>query len=205
MMCCQDGDRRLQALVIGLLVSSTGCAGGSDSLAPWSGSWRAIETYMRGAAFTPVAEAIHELRPEYTAAEIQDLFASAHDVDFTELELEGSTLTFVADGEVLCSGSYRGHRIEAAEDEHDHGDGMQLELEASLEGSCEPGYADVVLESLPIEGVGAGELYLHFHLLAGPARDEPWSPGVIEPVSDAFFTEAQLERASYYAAALPER
>ena len=186
----------------------TGCSDSSGQMAPWGGSWRAIETYMRGDAFAPVAAAVHEQRPEYSTQEIQDIFAGFHDVDFTELHVEGADVSFEADGTVLCEGRYESHAADHDGDDadHDHGVGVHLELLRTRQGDCEPDFEHVDFASLPIEQLlDDGELLAHFHLTAGVERAQPWSPGVIEPIEDALFTAMQMENVDVYAAALPER
>lgn len=201
----------LRLLAVVLPFFASGCADDSAQVAPWQGSWRAIETYMRGQAFEPVAVAIQEQRPGYTVQEIQDLFAGFHDVDFTDLTVDGTELTFEADGTVVCAGRYRstGHvhhdGDHEEEEEHDHGEGVELELTRTLDGSCDADFEHVAIDSLPIEALHDGEILAHFHLKAGAERPQPWSPGVIEPIEDGVFTAMQLENVDNYVAALPER
>ena len=193
-----------------------GCSSGSSEpadapLTAWSGSWRAIETYMRSSAFDPVAQAIHEQRPEYTAEEIKAIFAAGHDVDFTDLVVTDDSLTFTDGATVVCAGKYEsdgshaeGHDPEAAADHDHHGATFTFRLLEARGGECWA-YATVAFGSEPEVASDAEGEYAHFHLQAGPPRPAPWSPGVVTPITPDRFTKTQLANASAYAQGLPPK
>jgi Zn/Cd-binding protein ZinT len=202
------------------LITSTVCSvallgcGGDSSESPdapftaWIGPWRATETYMRSSAFNPVAEAIREMRPEYTAEEIKEIFAAGHDVDFTDLVVSAGSLTFTDATRVVCAGRYEaGTRHEDGHDgdEHDeHGATFTFHLVETLGGDCSA-YATVAFGSDPQVLSDRDGEYAHFHLQAGAPRPAPWSPAVLTPISAERFTETQLANASAYALGLPPK
>lgn len=202
---------RLIVLFVSVGCSLAGC-GDDDAkpapLAPWNGSWRAIETYMRGSAFEPVAAAIHELRPEYTSQEIQNIFAAGHDVDFTDLVVGDDSLTFSDGSTVVCAGRYEaatGHDDHHDDASHDHhGATFVFHLVEARGGDC-AAYQEVAFGSEPEAVADPAGSVAHFHLLAGPARPAPWSPGVMTPIESARFTSNQLPNAPAYAQGLPAR
>jgi Zn/Cd-binding protein ZinT len=193
-----------------------GCAGNSSeppnkTLAPWNGSWRAIETYMRSSAFEPVAEAIREQRPEYTAQEIKEIFSAGHDVDFTDLDVTDDSLTFMAEDGVVCAGKYALGASHAEGHDHDggaahdhHGATFTFDLLEVRGGDCSA-YGTVAFGSYPEVASDAEGAYAHFHLQAGTPRPAPWSPGVVTPIAPDRFTETQLANASAYAQGLPPK
>jgi hypothetical protein len=202
--------RRLLPFIVSL---SALAACGTDSseaedapLRTWEGTWQAAEPLSRDDAVNVIWQQIHDLRPEYSVAEIRAIFIATVDVDYTSLRVEPNTLTFLDGTRVVCSGRYRAANSPGA---GDGGAGPEsytdLTLVEQSGGSC-ASYNTVSVTGL----LDAANPVHHFHIVtkttSGPLFPPPWNPSVWTPATTvASFVELFKAAAPAIAKALPAR
>jgi len=197
--------RALLSIVSLFLLAACDDSNSPDTpLAAWQGTWQAAEPLFLDDATDAAYEAIHDLRPEYSAEEVEALFVGTVDVDYTSLRIDPNSLTFLDGATVVCAGRYR---LSGSPDAgllagpESYNDFTLVEQSA---GDC--GSYDIVSMTglLPEDGE------VHFHIVTGTSsgrlRPPPWNPSVWTPTTTpAWFAQKFQMAARAIASSLPSR
>jgi len=199
--------RALLSIVSLFLVAACGSSSPEEPDAPlatWQGTWQAAEPLFLDDAADAAYQAIHDLRPEYSADEIEALFVGTADVDYTSLRVGLDSLTFLDGGTVVCAGRYRnsgspdGGLLAGPESYYD------FALVEQTAGDCGSYETVSITGPLPEDGE------VHFHIVtgtsAGRLRPPPWNPSVWTPTTTgAWFAQRFQAAAPAIAGSLPAR